>query len=238
MDTQPDQPSGADTAPDGSPTSPGQAPQYPAQPQYPGQPMQYPGQPPVIAAAGTGLPQMRPGRVWYLVALAVLLVGVAWIALGLISVDHQVDSFPRAPLPAGGTVALDHSGGYVIYYEGPGASGGLVPRFHVRIAPAAPPAAVGSRGPYASSVTYSFGSHQGRAVLTLQVVRPGRFRVEPTRAPDVPGGSDLAFGSSIAGRVAGTVLPSVGLIFLGITGAIVVGIIRAARVRRARAQGF
>jgi hypothetical protein len=200
--------------------------------------MQYPGGPPVIAATGTGRPQMRPGRVWYLVALAVLLVGVAWIALGLISVDRQVESFPRAPLPAGGTVALDHSGGYVIYYEGPGAGGGLVPSFHVRIAPAAPPAAAGSRRPYASSVTYSFGSHQGRAVLTLQVVHPGRFRVEPTRAPDVPGGSDLAFGSSIAGRVTGTVLPSVGLIFLGITGAIVVGIIRAARVRRARAQGF
>jgi hypothetical protein len=178
---------------------------------------------------------VRPGRVWYLAALAVLLVGVAWIVLGLISVSHQVDSFPRVPLPAGGTVVLDHSGGYVIYYEGPGASRGQVPSFHVRIAPAA---AVSSLRPYASSVTYSFGSHQGRAVLTLQVVHPGRFRVEPTGAPAVPGGSDLAFGSSIAGRVAGTVLPSIGLIFLGIIGAIAVGIIRVARVRRARAQGF
>jgi hypothetical protein len=177
---------------------------------------------------------VRPGRVWYLVALAVLLVGVAWIVLGLISVSRQVDSFPRVPLPAGGTVALDHSGGYVIYYEGPGASRGQVPSFHVRIFPAA----VGSLRPYASSVTYSFGSHQGRAVLTLRVVHPGRFRVEPSGAPAVPGGSDLAFGSSIAGRVAGTVLPSIALIFLGIIGAIVVGIIRVARVRRARVQGF
>lgn len=251
MDTEPDQPWGADAAPRGSPTSlgqqhpgqgPGQAPRYPAQqpvqPRYPGQPTQHPGQPPVIAVTGTGRPQVRPGRVWYLVALAVLLVGVTWIVLGLISVGRQVDSFPRVPLPAGGTVALAHSGGYVIYYEGPGASGGLVPSFHVRIAPAAPPAAVGSRRPYASSVTYSFGSHQGRAVLTLQVVHPGRFRVEPARAPAVPGGSDLAFGSSIADRVAGTVLPGAGLIFLAIIGAIVVGIVRAARVRHARAQGF
>jgi hypothetical protein len=178
---------------------------------------------------------VRPGRVWYLAALAVFLVGVAWIVFGLISVSHQVDSFPRVPLPAGGTVTLGHSGGYVVYYEGPGASSGRVPGFHVRISPAA---GVGSLRPYTSSVTYSFGAHQGRAVLTLQVVHPGRFLVEPYGAPAVPGGSDLAFGSSIAGRVVATVLPSIGLIFLGIIGAIVVGIIRISRVRRARAQGF
>lgn len=248
MDAQPDQPSGADAPPGGPPPGlrqqdpgqgPGPAPQHPGPPpQDPAQPARYPGQPPVIAATGAGRPQVRPGRVWYLVALAVLLVGVAWIVLGLISVSHQVDSFPRVPLPTGGTVTLDRSGGYVIYYEGPGASRGKVPGFHVRISPAAPPAAVGSRRPYASSVTYSFGSHQGRAVLTLQVVHPGRFLVETAGAPAVPGGSDLAFGSSIAGRVAGTVLPSIGLIFLGIIGAIVVGLLRTSRVRRARAQGF
>jgi hypothetical protein len=167
-----------------------------------------------------------------------LLAGVAWIVFGLISVSHRVDAFPRVALPAGGAVALDHDGGYVVYYEGPGGSRGQVPSFHVRISPAAPPAAVGSLRPYASSVTYSFGSHRGRAVLTLQVVHPGRFLVEPAGAPAVPGGSDLAFGSSIAGRVAGTVLPSIGLIFLGIIGAIAVGIIRVGRVRRARALGF
>lgn len=225
------------------PQDQGQPPQdqaEPAQPQDPAQPpqpTQYPGRP-VIAATGTGRSQVRPGRVWYLVALAVFLVGVAWIVLGLISVGRQVDSFPRVPLPTGGTVALDHSGGYVIYYEGPGASRGRVPSFHVRISPAAPPAAVGSSRSYSSSVTYSFGSHQGRAVLTLQVVHPGRFRVETSGAPAVAGGSDLAFGSSIAGRVAGTVLPSIALIFLGIVGAIVVGLIRTNRVRRARTQGF
>lgn len=247
MDAQPDQPSGADAPRGGSPPSlgqqgpgqgPGPAPEHSGQPpQDPAQPTQYPAQP-VIAARGTGRPQVRPGRIWYLVALAVFLVGVVWIVLGLISVSHQVDAFPRVPLPTGGTVALDHSGGYVIYYEGPGASRGQVPSFHVRISPAAPPAAVGSSRAYASSVTYSFGSHQGRAVLTLQVVHPGRFRVETAGAPAVAGGSDLAFGSSIAGRVAGTVLPSIGLIFLGIIGAIVVAIIRTNRVRRARTQGF
>ncbi|MBO0815078.1 MAG: hypothetical protein J2P30_08020 [Actinobacteria bacterium] len=224
MDIEPEQPSGADQPGGGVPPSPGQP--------------RYPGRPPVSAAMGTGRPGVRPGRVWYLAALAVFLGGVAWIVLGLISVSHQVDSFPRVPLPAGGTVTLDRSGGYVVYYEGPGASSGRVPSFHVRIVPAAPPAAVGSLRPYTASVTYSFGAHQGRAVLTLHVLHAGRFLVEPSETADVPQGADLAFGSSIAGRVVATVLPSIGLIFLGIIGAVVVGVIRITRARRARAQGF
>jgi hypothetical protein len=261
MDTQSDQPPGANQPQGDSPPSPGPypgqssgptpqylgpapqhsapAPQHSAPaPQHSGQPPPVPDQPPVIAATSTGRPRVRPGRVWYLAALAVLLGGVAWIVFGLISVDHQVDSFPRVPLPAGGTVTLDHNGGYVVYYEGPGASAGRIPTFNARVSPAAPPAAVGSPHPYTASVTYSFARHQGRAVLTLQVTHPGRFLVEPSGAPAVPGGSDLAFGSSIAGRIVGTVLPSIGLIFLGIIGAIVVGIVRITRVRRARAQGF
>jgi len=223
MDTKPDQPSGADHPRSDSPPGPGP---------------EYPGQPPVIVATGTGWPRVRPGRVWYLAALAVLLAGVAWIVFGLISVSRQVDSFPRVPLPAGGTVTLDRSGGYVVYYEGPGASSGRIPAFNVRIAPAAPPAAVGSLRRYTASVNYSFGAHQGRAVLTLQVMHAGRVLVEPSGAAGVPGGADLALGSSIAGRIVATVLPSIGLMFLGIAGAIVVAIVRVTRVRRARAQGF
>jgi hypothetical protein len=80
---------------------------------------------------------VRPGRVWYLAALAVLLAGAAWIVAGLSSVSRQVDAFPRVPLPAGGTRTVGRAGGYVVYYEGPGARSGQIPRIHVRIAPAA-----------------------------------------------------------------------------------------------------
>jgi len=33
----------------------------------------------------------------------------------------------RVAAPGSGEVSLDHSGGYVIYYEGPGAADGNVP---------------------------------------------------------------------------------------------------------------
>ena len=77
--------------------------------------------------------KIRPGRIWYLVGLLVLLGGVAWLVVGLVSVFSQVNAFARVAVPAGGQVSLDHSGGYVIYYEGPGAQSGRIPAFQVRV---------------------------------------------------------------------------------------------------------
>jgi hypothetical protein len=195
---------------------------------------QYPGQPPIIAGMGTGRSRVRPGRIWYLVPVLLIVGGIAWVVFGFVSLSNQVDSFARVPLPAGGTVTLNHSGGYVVYYEGPGANSGRIPSFNVQIAPAA---AVGSLQTYGSSVTYTIGAHQGRAVLTLQVVHPGEFMVEASGAGAATEGSDLAFGQSIGGSIVGIVLPTIGLIFLGIASWILLFVIRLTRTRRARAQG-
>jgi hypothetical protein len=243
-----DQPVGATTPPPGSgqqwggPSQPGGQ-TWSAAPQPGGQPAagmpqfggQYPGQPPIIAGMGTGRARVRPGRIWYLVPALLVLGGIAWVVFGFVSLSGKVDSFARVPLPAGGTVTLHHSGGYVVYYEGPGANSGQIPSFNVRIAPAA---AVGSLRSYGSSVTYTIGSHQGRAVLTLQVVRPGQFIVEPSGAGAATEGSDLAFGQSIAGSIVGIVLPTLGLILLGVASWVILFVIRLTRTRRARAQGY
>jgi hypothetical protein len=206
-------------------------------PQFGGQ---YPGQPPIIAGMGTGRPRVRPGRIWYLVPVLLIAGGIASVVFGFVSLSSKVDSFARVPLPTGGTVALNHSGGYVVYYEGPGADSGQIPSFNVQIAPAAPPAAVrrGSLQTYGSSVTYTIGTHQGRAVLTLQVVHPGKFVVEPSGAGAVTADSDLAFGQSLGGSIVGIVLPTIGLICLGIASWIILFVIRLTRTRRARVQGY
>ncbi len=219
----------------GSTAQPGGAQPYGDAPQY-GEQQPGGGQPPIIAGTGTGQLRVRPGRIWYLAGVVLLLAGVAWLVFGFVSLSSKVDSFSRVPLPAGGTVTLNHSGGYVVYYEGAGAASGRIPRFDVRISPVAPPAAVGSLRSYAASVTYTIGAHQGRAVLTLQVVHPGKFLVEASGAAASAGGSDLAFGSSIAGSIVGIVVLSIGLIFLGIAVTIILFIIRFTRTRRARAQ--
>jgi hypothetical protein len=73
-------------------------------------------------------------------------------------------------------------------------------------------------------------------VLTLRVAHPGTFRVVAAGAPAVAGGSDLAFGSSIAGGIVGTALPAALLMLLGVAGGIALFIIRYVRASRRRAQ--
>ena len=189
---------------------------------------------PDAAPAAAPQAKIRRGRIWYRVALLVLLAGVAWLVVGLLSISSHVDSFPRVAIPAGGQITLDHSGEYVVYYEGPGAQSGQIPAFRVRVTPASAGAAVQNLRPYNSSVTYAFGAHQGRAVLSMRVGHPGRFSVETSGGGNVPVGSGLAFGDSIVGGVAGTVLPSVLLILAGIVALVVIFIIRIVKTSRAR----
>ncbi len=142
---------------------------------------------------------------------------------------ERVDSFQRVALPGEGEVSLDHSGGYVIYYEGPGAEAGNVPAFTVNVTPRSASAAVPDLEVYESSLTYSFGSREGRAVLTLQVASHGTFLIEATGGPATSGGSSLAIGSSIAGRIVGIVLPATSLMVVAGGGAIAVAIVRRRR---------
>ena len=178
---------------------------------------------------------MRPGRIWYLVPLAIFVAGLAWLIVGIGSLASTVNGLQRVPIPAGGTVSLNHSGGYTIYYEGPGAQSGNIPPFHVNVTPASPGAAVTSLIRYGSTVTYNTSSHHGRAVLTLQVAKPGRFAITASGAQAT--GADLAFGGSIAHGIVGVVLPGVPLMVLGFLGAVILLIIRIARTR-SRRQGY
>src|SRR5215831_16395866 len=178
--------------------------------------------------------KIRPGRIWYLAGLLVLLGGVAWLVVGLVSVFSHVNSFARVPVPAGGQVSLDHSGGYVIYYEGPGAQSGRIPPFRIRVTPASPGAAVQSLAPYGGSLTYSNGSHQGSAALTLQVTHPGRFTVETPGGTNLPAGSELAFGDSFGGGLVASIVGGVLLVLAGLAGLIVIFVIRLVKTNRAR----
>src|SRR5262245_20254159 len=174
-------------------------------------------------------PKVRPGRIWYLAAVAIFAAGLAWLIVGIVSVVNTIDDLQRLPLPAGGTITLTHSGGYIVYYEGPGAQNGNIPNFHIRITPASSGAAVGSLRQYGSQVTYNIGSRHGRAVLTLNITHPGTFRVTATGKP--VSGAGLAFGGSIASGIVGALLPGLPLILIGALGAVLLLVIRIVRKR-------
>lgn len=208
---------------------PGYQPQGPGYPQpgYPPQPPGYPWQAPGYAQPP--MRKVRPGRIWYLATLAVLVAGIAWLAYGLASVAGTIDNLQRVSLPGGGTVNLTHGGGYTIYYEGPGADSGSIAPFHINVAPASPGAAVASLTRYGSVVTYDIGSHHGRAVLSLQVTSPGKFTVTVTGTPSA--GADLAFGGSLGSGIVGSLLPAIPLMILGFLGTLTLFIVRLARKR-------
>ena len=172
---------------------------------------------------------MQPGRIWYLLPVALFVAGVAWLIVGIVGIVNTVDGLQRVPVPAGGTITLSHSGGYTIYYEGQGAQNGAIPRFNIRITPASSGAGVPSLRQYGSQVTYNIGSRHGRAVLSLNITHPGTFRVTVTGNP-APG-ADLAFGGSIANGIVGALLPGLPLILIGVLGAVLLLVIRIVRKR-------
>lgn len=181
--------------------------------------------------------KLRPARRWYWVTLVVFLAGAGWLGAGMYLLAEQVDSFQRVALPGEGEVSLDDAGGYVIYYEGPGAAAGDIPNVTVTVTPSSTSAAVQGLEPYENSLTYEFGSREGQAVLTLQVASPGKFVIEAPDALAVPGGSSLAIGSSIAGRIVGIVVPGAALMMAGVGGAIAIAVIRLVRRRSLGASG-
>jgi hypothetical protein len=166
-----------------------------------------------------------------LLALAVIVAGVAWLLAGLAALNGQVNSFQRVALPGNGEITLTHSGRYVIYYEGPGAAAGKAPALSVRLRPLSASAAVQSITP--SGFSFSFGSHADTAVLNLTIAHPGRFLLQ-ARAPAAPAGGHVAVGSGVGGSLARIIVPFIALIVAGICGVVAVGFIRRSRGRRGR----
>ncbi len=154
--------------------------------------------------------------------------------VGIVALGNTVNDLQRVPLPQGGTISFQRSGGYIVYYEGPGAQSGQIPRFNIHVTPASSGAAVSSLTQYGSQVTYNIGSHHGRAVLTLHVTKPGTFRV--SSAGLQVSGADLAFGGSIASGVVGILVPGVPLMIVGFLGGLLLLIIRIVRKRTLQRQ--
>jgi hypothetical protein len=177
-------------------------------------------------------PRRRPGWIWFLLTLAVLVAGIVWLISGVASVASAINDLRRVPVPGQGTVSLTHSGGYTLYYEGPGARTGDIPRLHVLVEPASPGAAVASLTHYNTTVTYRAGSHQGRAALSLRLKSPGRFTVTTTGV--ARSGADFAIGGSIGSAIISALVPSIPLIIVGFGGSLTVLILRLVRRRPAR----
>lgn len=188
-------------------------------------------------STSVGAPPVRPSKTWYLLAALLVVAAIAWLVLGLLlgfrSLSRRIDGFQRAQIPGQTQVSLAEPGGYVIYYEAPGASaeGFSVPSVHVNLFRADNGEPV-QLSLYGGRLTYSVSGHQGRAVATFHVDQPGQFMLESIGTP--PGPASLAVGRGIGGAIAGAVVRSVlGTVVL-FFGGVVLAVVVAVRRRAAR----
>ncbi len=182
-------------------------------------------QPPPVSHSPIRQRKLRPGRIWYLAAIVIFAAATAWLIYGIFSFAGTVNGLQRVPLPAGGTVHLAHSG----EQEPPVPSR---PR-HARIACAS--VTVTGLTHYRASVNYSVGSHHGRAVLALNIARPGKFAI--TASGGQGAGADLAVGGSVARGIVGLAIPAA-LIILAFIGGLIVFVIRIAGKSAMRREQF
>lgn len=172
-------------------------------------------------STGGGSPKRRYW-IGYVVGGAVFVLGaviaVAVAVSGFLGIVDRVDALQRVPASeAGAAVTLARPGPYTIYYEGPGVNEGVVDVPRITMEPVDGAAPVTLRD-YSSDFSYDFGGHEGHAVATFRLDRPGRYRLRASG-----GGSDageLAVGRAI-GEGAGRSFARAAAI--GITGLLVGG---------------
>jgi hypothetical protein len=168
-----------------------------------------------------------PSRIWYAVAAAVLVAGMAGMGWALWSgLSGIQDMIVRFVVPGVGEVMLTETGTYTIFHEKESAIdgriysaptiGGLTVTVTEETGGTSVPIPVKTPGMRQS---YTVGSHSGESMLAFDVARPGRYRVvgaydsgrtEPKTVLSVDRGFFgrvrrallLGFGSMLVGAVA------------------------------------
>ncbi len=174
-----------------------------------------------------------PSKKGYWVGGAIIVLAgigaIVWFAVGLMSFSDKIEDFQRVPVNGEGEVTLDEAGGYVIYYEGPGASDGDTPSGQAELTPASGGESV-ALDDYDESLTYDIGDHSGVAVLTADIERPGSYVL----ASESEGSGELAIGRSVAGTLVVTVVGAMALGGLGLVAGVVILIVTAVRRKGGR----
>ena len=142
------------------------------------------GRSPMIPPGGL---RIRPGKIWYLLAVLLLLIGFGALAGGVghlvSSIAKSVAGAGRVVVPGSGKVTLDEPGEYKVYYEHRSVVGGKsyrgpaeTPALECRLVFADDGREV-SLEPSSSSFTYEYGSRAGKSVWEFRADRSGVYEL-------------------------------------------------------------
>ena len=142
------------------------------------------GSSPMIPPGGL---RIRPGKVWYLLAALLLLIGYGALAGGVghlvSSIAKSVAGAGRVVVPGSGTVTLDEPGEYTVHYEYRSVVAGKVyrspeaaPALECRLVFTDDGTEVPLR-PASMSHTYEYGSRAGESILGFHADRAGVYEL-------------------------------------------------------------
>ncbi|MBF6193476.1 hypothetical protein [Nocardia implantans] len=177
---------------------------------------------------------ITPSGRWF--ALGGVLIGVGIIggiilgAFGFLQTSGRIDDFQRVKVPGSGVVNLAESGGYTVYLEYSGASS-RGPSGTVNLRVLDPEGKHAELRKYDATVTYSFGSHEGRAGFSFDAAKPGAYRVTTAGSSEVTVAIGQGLGSSFVGTLLGALALGFGGVVLGVLVIVVVAVKRSANRR-------
>lgn len=216
---------------------------YPPPPGPPQQPYGYPVGPPPVSAGPVRLRGRTPRLLgWIFLALAIVLFVVGGVIAATKSLS-KVNGFQRVTVASGaGTVNLDGTGKWIIYFETSQVSNSTSELPPIRIVQLTDPSGQPIVGqPYGNrsdgkveKFTYDYDGHKGIAAWQFTAPATGTYRIQIQAAGALPSGADIAIGRDISGgAIAGGILILVGV--LALIAAIVlliVGFVKRGRHKR------
>jgi hypothetical protein len=182
-------------------------------------------------------PAGRPSGWWFalagLVAVVGIVAGVTVVARAATRYVDRVEAFERAPMPVILEVEISEPGGYSIYHEYDGFSsvGG---RADPDVQVSDPSGNDVFLRSYDSEVTYDVSGHHGIGVYTFDADEPGNYEFDATMPFGGSSGDLIAVGPGVGEDLALAIVAGIGLIGVGVVGAIVIAVVVGVMRSRSR----
>ena len=182
-----------------------------------------------------------PGRKWYLIAVAVFVLGgILAAAFAFVRLSGLEDEMPQIVVPGSSEIVLEEPGAYTIFHEaesfvdGRYYSAADISGLSVEVVSAETGESVPLE-PAGANTTYSLGGRAGRSVLGFDIAEPGAYRFtgsyDDGRSEPV---TVLAVGHGFGRKLVLTIVGAIGIGFLTAGLAIAIAVITFIKRRRAR----
>ncbi|MDT4914349.1 MAG: hypothetical protein QOC66_3477 [Pseudonocardiales bacterium] len=217
---------------------------------YPTPPGDQPAYPSAPGPGPASAPARQRGRTprllgWIFLAVAVVLFVIGGV-VGATKSLGKVSGFQRVTIADGaGTVNLNGTGKWIIYYEASDVDNGLdrIPR--IRLSLTDPNGTQVTGKPYGNrsdgkvdKLVYDYKGHKGAAAVQFTAETKGAYRVQVQAVDTLPAGADLAFGRDIGKStvVAGLLIVGGVLFLIAAIVLLIVGFVKKRRHKRELAE--